>query len=115
MCPLFDSILINHHGEAFMVERELSQSGDPHNQNLSGAAMPKAFRVLFHSGDGMQSCGKDGKCPTVYELADGQIGIQGFKSEEGLKSAIGVPTSEDLVVIPREFFEKILKGNASNS
>ncbi len=66
-------------------------------------------RVLVESSNGGGGCSGGGECPTVYELSDGSIAIQGFKLEAPLKDSVNLPLAEDMVMIPRDFLDKILK------
>ena len=80
---------------------------------IRGAALPKGFRILVATKDGgedvREGCGKTGNCPTVYEMENGDIAVQGFKSDAGVKVNLEVPDSEDLIVLPRTFFDKIIR------
>lgn len=66
------------------------------------------LKVLVESSNGGGGCSGGGECPTVYELSDGSIAIQGFKVERSLKEAANVPGPEDMVVVPRAFLDHIL-------
>ena len=50
-----------------------------------------------------------GGCPTVYEAEDGDYLVQGYILKNTDKSALGTPEGEDLVRLPKEFFEEMLK------
>lgn len=46
-------------------------------------------------------------CPTIYELADGRIAIQGDKATAALLAEAGVPTHESVVIVPRSFLPEV--------
>jgi hypothetical protein len=50
-----------------------------------------------------------GDCPTLYLTEGGDYVIQGLKACEGIKSLASAPADEDLVRVPAEFIQEILR------
>jgi hypothetical protein len=46
-------------------------------------------------------------CPTIYELADGQIAVQGAIASPELLAEAGVPGHESIVIIPRSLLPEV--------
>jgi hypothetical protein len=58
-------------------------------------------RTVAHS-----ACNKCDKCPTVFELDNGDFLVQGYKLEASIDD-IQVPEGESLVRLPKDFVEKL--------
>lgn len=46
-------------------------------------------------------------CPTIYELADGRLAVQGDKADAALLAEAGVPANESVVIVPRSFLPEV--------
>ena len=53
------------------------------------------------------ACNGGHDCPTIYELADGRIAIQGDKADPALLAEAGVPAHESVVIVPRSFLPEV--------
>lgn len=50
---------------------------------------------------------EDRNCPTVYEIDDETLVVQGYKARE-LFSGDDIPATEDVVRIPKELIRKLI-------
>lgn len=65
------------------------------------------FRVLANTtADGTTSCGTGG-CPTVYEIDDETLVIQGYEASAMFDSAF-VPDGENVVRVPKGLIRQLI-------
>jgi hypothetical protein len=56
------------------------------------------------------SCGPKGHgCPKVFKSEDGDYLVQGYMLKNADKDPLDAPEGEDVVRLPKEFFESMLK------
>lgn len=53
------------------------------------------------------ACPNGVDCPSVYELDDGRLVIQGDKADRDLLATLGIPEHETLVVVPRSLLPEV--------
>lgn len=72
---------------------------EPHSRP-EGIAM---IRNVLRTTD----CSGNHDCPTIYELADGRLAVQGDKADAALLAEAGVPDHESVVIVPRSFLPEV--------
>ncbi len=64
------------------------------------------LQVVFASHDCSCGCGK---CPTVYKTESGDTVVQGYRLSDEERSTLDIPTGEEMIRLPAEFFEGMLR------
>ena len=59
-------------------------------------------------------CGNGGECPKILQSEDGDYLVQGYVLGNEVKDSTNAPCGEDLVILPKAFFERMLKSLATN-